>query len=45
MFLRPRTIPNVEPNVAALEIAARAFESLVVAIVRAMEAGELAPRR
>ncbi len=40
MFLR--TIPSFEPSLVALEIAARAFESLVAAVTRAMAAGVLA---
>jgi AcrR family transcriptional regulator len=40
MFLR--TIPAFEPSPAALEISARAFDALVAAVVRAMDAGVLA---
>ncbi len=40
MFLR--TIPSFEPSPASLEIAARAFEALVAAVMRAMAAGVLA---
>lgn len=40
MFLR--TIPGYEPSPAALEVAARAFDSLVDAVQRAMAAGVLA---
>ncbi|HTU36474.1 MAG TPA: TetR/AcrR family transcriptional regulator [Acidimicrobiales bacterium] len=40
MFLH--TIPAFEPSDAALEIAARAFDSLVAAVMRAMAAGVLA---
>jgi AcrR family transcriptional regulator len=40
MFLR--TIPAFEPSPAALESAARAFDALVAAVVRAMSAGVLA---
>jgi hypothetical protein len=40
MFLR--TVPGFEPSDAALEIAARAFDSLVAAVERAMAAGVIA---
>jgi AcrR family transcriptional regulator len=40
MFLR--TIPGYEPSPAALEVAGRAFDSLVDAVQRAMTAGVLA---
>ena len=40
MFLR--TVPGFEPSDAALEVAARAFDSLVAAVRRAMAAGVLA---
>jgi AcrR family transcriptional regulator len=41
MFLR--TVPGFEPSDAALEISARAFDSLVAAVERAMAAGVIAP--
>jgi AcrR family transcriptional regulator len=40
MFLRP--VPGFEPSDPALEIAARAFDSLVAAVQRAMTAGVVA---
>ena len=40
MFLR--TLPGYEPSLAALEVAARAFDSLVAAVQRAMVAGVIA---
>jgi AcrR family transcriptional regulator len=40
MFLR--TLPGYEPSVAALEVAGRAFDSLVAAVQRAMVAGVIA---
>ena len=40
MFLR--TLPGYEPSEAALEVAARAFDSLVAAVQRAMSAGVIA---
>ncbi len=40
MFLR--TLPGYEPSLAALEVAARAFDSLVAAVQRAMAAGVIA---
>jgi AcrR family transcriptional regulator len=40
MFLR--TIPGYEPSPDALEVGARAFDSLVAAVMRAMAAGVLA---
>ena len=40
MFLH--TVPGYEPSDAALEVAARAFDSLVAAVRRAMAAGVLA---
>jgi AcrR family transcriptional regulator len=40
MFLR--AVPGFEPSIDALEIAARAFDSLVAAVQRAMDAGVIA---
>jgi len=40
MFLR--AVPGFEPSIGALEIAAQAFDSLVVAVQRAMAAGVIA---
>ena len=40
MFLR--AVPGFEPSIHALEIAARAFDSLVAAVERAMAAGVIA---
>jgi AcrR family transcriptional regulator len=40
MFLR--TLPGYEPSLAALEVAARAFDSLVAVVQRAMVAGVIA---
>jgi AcrR family transcriptional regulator len=40
MFLR--SIAGYEPSAAALEVAARAFDSLAAAVTRAMEAGVIA---